>query len=64
MRTTGRGLWSGPDGCGPIRINGALVIRAERIYIEVDDLDAALWLGMAGTGSPGPIVELSSADLL
>lgn len=38
-------------------------IRAVRVYVEVHDLDAALWLGMAGTGSPGPVAELSRADL-
>ena len=39
------------------------VIRALGVYIEVDDLDAALRLGMAGTGTPRSVAELDGADL-
>ena len=39
------------------------MIWARWIYIEIDNLHTALWLGMAGADQPWSVTELGVADL-
>jgi hypothetical protein len=40
------------------------VVRAVWVYIEIDGLDAALWLSVYVPGTPWPIAESNVADLV
>src|SRR5947209_6009258 len=63
-RTAPNGTWKALSGVEGHSLEAAFwAVRARRIDIEIDDFDAALRLGVAGTGVPGSIPELDVAYL-